>query len=49
MRKTILTAMAFLVGCLTIPIAVVVWPFAVAYHVWNMEEENELVRRIWGR
>ena len=49
MRKTILTAMAFLVGCLTIPIAVVVWPFAVAYHVWKIENRNELVRRILGR
>ena len=49
MRKIILTAMAFLVGCLTIPIAVAVWPFAVAYHVWKIEARTELVRRIWGR
>lgn len=49
MRKTILTVTAFLVGCLTIPIAVVVWPFAVAYNAWKIENRNELVRRIWGR
>lgn len=49
MRRTMLTLMAFLVGCLTIPIAVMVWPFAVAYHVWKVENRNELVRRIWGR
>ena len=49
MRKTILTAMAFLVGCLTIPIAVIVWPFAVAYHVWKIEKRTELVRRMWSR
>lgn len=49
MRKIILTAMAFLVGCLTIPIAVAVWPFAVAYHVWKVETRIEIARRIWRR
>ena len=49
MRKTILTVKAFLVGCLTIPIVVVVWPFAVAYHVWKIENRKELNRRMWRR
>ena len=49
MRRTMLTLVAFLVGCLTIPIAVMVWPFSVAYHVWKIETRTELVRRIWGR
>lgn len=49
MRRTMLTLVAFLVGCLTIPIAVMVWPFAVAYHVWKIETRTELVRRMWRR
>lgn len=49
MRRIMLTLVAFLVGCLTIPMAVMVWPFAVAYHVWKIEARTEIARRIWGR